>query len=472
MVFFVISISSDSSKESVGTSTARVILFGTIPTTILPTTPTIDLPVIHDNTLLTPTISPTIPTIPPIAPTIQYTSLFINTDSSNSDNPNSPPLQDPYEIAVAQWRSRVVARSSPPSSPIHYILLAPPRLPCRLVVLVLPGHSIPIGRPYRTLPNGVLKMLTVRKDSDSLTDLEVSLEDGYVPYVPREVGLGVDVEDSYEPYTEPDIDTDIQADIDECIAYADAIRVIEDDVRESVREDVLDHVTTDGAVEVIESEQRLQGHRITGVDLEVTTMTERISALEWDNTRLKAISVPTATRSEMTQYAINELIAKRVDEALKPYDAARNPKIEAEIKNDQQDDHVEENVNHGNSYKNVNGNPNGTKGVVALTRWFEKMETVFHISNCPPRYQVKYATCTLLDGALTWWNSHKRTVGVDDAYAMTWKALMKLMTERFQELTLLCTKMVLEDEDKVEKYIGGLPDSIQGNVIAAEPVRL
>ncbi|GJR50028.1 hypothetical protein Tco_1400549 [Tanacetum coccineum] len=33
--------------------------------------------------------------------------------------------------------------------------------------------------------------------------------------------------------------------------------------------------------------------------------------------------------------------------------------------------------------------------VVGLTRWFEKMETVFHISNCPEKYQVKYAfDCT------------------------------------------------------------------------------
>ncbi|GKF99423.1 hypothetical protein Tco_0298206, partial [Tanacetum coccineum] len=27
--------------------------------------------------------------------------------------------------------------------------------------------------------------------------------------------------------------------------------------------------------------------------------------------------------------------------------------------------------------------------VGGLTRWFEKMETVFHISNCPKKYQVK-----------------------------------------------------------------------------------
>ncbi|GJS11466.1 reverse transcriptase domain-containing protein [Tanacetum coccineum] len=43
---------------------------------------------------------------------------------------------------------------------------------------------------------------------------------------------------------------------------------------------------------------------------------------------------------------------------------------------------------------------------------------------------------------------------------------------RFQELTMLCTKMVPEKEDRVEKFIGGLPDNIQGNVIVAEPTRL
>ncbi|GJR36952.1 putative reverse transcriptase domain-containing protein [Tanacetum coccineum] len=147
-------------------------------------------------------------------------------------------------------------------------------------------------------------------------------------------------------------------------------------------------------------------------------------------------------------------------------------------------------------------NFSGTEGVVGLTRWFEKMETVFNISNCPPKYQVKYATCTLQDSALTWWNSHKRTIGVDAAYAMNWAGLMKLMTEvycprneiqkmetelwnltvkgndltaytqRFQELILLCTRMVPDEEDRVERFIGGLPDNIQGNVIAANPARL
>ncbi|GKF85869.1 hypothetical protein Tco_0253696, partial [Tanacetum coccineum] len=71
----------------------------------------------------------------------------------------------------------------------------------------------------------------------------------------------------------------------------------------------------------------------------------------------------------------------------------------------------------------------GTKGVVGLTRWFEKMETVFHISNCPDKYQVKYASCTLLNSALTWWNLHKRTIRVDVASAISWRELIKLMIE-------------------------------------------
>ncbi|GJY44411.1 putative reverse transcriptase domain-containing protein [Tanacetum coccineum] len=90
------------------------------------------------------------------------------------------------------------------------------------------------------------------RDSDSVIDLEVSLEDGYVPYIPREVGLGVDIDDSYEPYTEPDIDSDIQAHIDECIAYADAIRARRVDDRDVVE------TATEEEVESRERETRLR----------------------------------------------------------------------------------------------------------------------------------------------------------------------------------------------------------------------
>nr|GEX85298.1 reverse transcriptase domain-containing protein [Tanacetum cinerariifolium] len=69
------------------------------------------------------------------------------------------------------------------------------------------------------------------------------------------------------------------------------------------------------------------------------------------------------------------------------------------------------------------------QGAVGLARWFKKIESVFYISNCTTNYQVKYATCTLLDSELTWWNSHVKIVRIDAAYEMSWKDLMKMMTK-------------------------------------------
>ncbi|GJY26988.1 alkaline ceramidase-like protein [Tanacetum coccineum] len=60
----------------------------------------------------------------------------------------------------------------------------------------------------------------------------------------------------------------------------------------------------------------------------------------------------------------------------------------------------------------------GTEGVAGLSQWFERMESVFHISNCAVENQVKFATCTLHSVALTWWNTHVKTVGHDAAYGM------------------------------------------------------
>ncbi|GJV07490.1 reverse transcriptase domain-containing protein [Tanacetum coccineum] len=141
----------------------------------------------------------------------------------------------------------------------------------------------------------------------------------------------------------------------------------------------------------------------------------------------------------------------------------------------------------------------GTEGVVELTRWFERMETVFRISNCTVENQIKFTTCNLLGSTLTWWNAYVRTVGNDVAYAMTWTNLKKMMTDkycprgkikklevemwnlkvkgtdvvsynqRFQELALMCARMFPEESDKIERYVGGLPDMIHRSVMASKP---
>ncbi|GJZ99667.1 reverse transcriptase domain-containing protein [Tanacetum coccineum] len=76
-------------------------------------------------------------------------------------------------------------------------------------------------------------------------------------------------------------------------------------------------------------------------------------------------------------------------------------------------------------------------------------------------------------GALTWWNSHVRIVGQDVAYAMTWTDLRKKMTDKYcsrNEMKKLEVELWnLKVKDKVERHVGGLPDMIQGSVVASKP---
>ncbi|GKE77368.1 putative reverse transcriptase domain-containing protein, partial [Tanacetum coccineum] len=122
----------------------------------------------------------------------------------------------------------------------------------------------------------------------------------------------------------------------------------------------------------------------------------------------------------------------------------------------------------------------GTQGMVGLTQWIEKMESIFNISGYAIENQVKFSTCTMLGADLTWWNGELRTLG-PEAYAMTWEELKKKMTnkyypqaytKRFQELTLICIKFVANETKKDDKYISGLPDNIYGNIKSARPKML
>nr|GEW83434.1 reverse transcriptase domain-containing protein [Tanacetum cinerariifolium]GEY06442.1 reverse transcriptase domain-containing protein [Tanacetum cinerariifolium] len=73
----------------------------------------------------------------------------------------------------------------------------------------------------------------------------------------------------------------------------------------------------------------------------------------------------------------------------------------------------------------------GTEGIVGLSEWLEKMESVFHISGCVVDNQVKFATCTMLGATLTWWNGHVRTLGHKAVYAMTWGTFKKKMMDKY-----------------------------------------
>ncbi|GJR75429.1 putative reverse transcriptase domain-containing protein [Tanacetum coccineum] len=89
--------------------------------------------------------------------------------------------------------------------------------------------------------------------------------------------------------------------------------------------------------------------------------------------------------------------------------------------------------------------------------------------------QVKFATCTLHSVALTWWNTHVKIVGHDAAYGMLWKTLMKMMTDKYcprneiKKLEMEIWDLKVKESDKIEKYVGGLPDMIHGSVVASKP---
>ncbi|GJV85107.1 putative reverse transcriptase domain-containing protein [Tanacetum coccineum] len=130
---------------------------------------------------------------------------------------------------------------------------------------------------------------------------------------------------------------------------------------------------------------------------------------------------------------------------------------------------------------------------------FERTESVFSRSNCAEENKVTYATGTLTEDALYWWNAYAQPFGIEQANRITWTELKRLLANkyyprnevkkmedefytlvvkgndpkayvrRFQELAVLCPNMVPNTEKLMEAFIGGLPQSIKGNVTASKP---
>ncbi|GJW03283.1 reverse transcriptase domain-containing protein [Tanacetum coccineum] len=120
---------------------------------------------------------------------------------------------------------------------------------------------------------------------------------------------------------------------------------------------------------------------------------------------------------------------------------------------------------------------------------------------CFNENKVDYATGTLTDDALSWWNSYAQPIGINQANQITWTELKRLLTDkycprtevkkmedefynlvvkgndlktyirRFQELAVLCPNMV-PIETTYGVFINGLPRSIEGNVTASKPQTL
>ncbi|GJY51391.1 hypothetical protein Tco_0442238, partial [Tanacetum coccineum] len=79
---------------------------------------------------------------------------------------------------------------------------------------------------------------------------------------------------------------------------------------------------------------------------------------------------------------------------------------------------------------------NGTEGAVGLIRWFERTESVFSRSYCAEENKVTFATGTLTDDALSWWNAYAQPIGIEQANKITWAELKRLLINTINGILL------------------------------------
>ncbi|GKD88442.1 hypothetical protein Tco_1363949 [Tanacetum coccineum] len=153
-------------------------------------------------------------------------------------------------------------------------------------------------------------------------------------------------------------------------------------------------------VETVEHDIEILHDRAEAAKQQVKVLHDSLRIAHKRITELQRMST---TRQGLNSATIEQLIAQLIANAMTAYEENRN------------------------SINKANHKASGSTGGNGRSRWFEKMELVFHIENG----QVKYAKCTLMDGALTWWNSYVKTIGLDAAYKTTWKVLKQIIIDEY-----------------------------------------
>nr|GEV74192.1 hypothetical protein [Tanacetum cinerariifolium] len=433
--------------------------------TVPATTPTIDPPVTYDDTLLipteTPTISPITSTIPPTAPTTHYTSPFIHTDSSDDDTPNTPPspTHEIPPVEVAPPTGQILPTPFGRDSPSYSLNTS---LDSSLDALFdsSPGHSF-LDHSSPALPSG---MRSSHQYKVFLIDLLLLSRDHIILLLWVLLSWGIDARVMVETVAREEVETSAKGTVE--LRYDRVTHpVVSDDIHEPVQDE--------GAIEVTYEtlgNMRDQGHKIVAMGQQCDVLSKRVSELEWDNTRLRVSSssallgicksyllgtmmiMPnTQSGATMTHEAVSELIARRVVETLEAQDASRNLEPLAEGGDEQGgengDDYKGGNRGgdgNGNGNRGVNGNGNGGEN--------ENRNDNGNIGgNGYENHNVKFGGFMPV------------------AREYTYQDFLKCQPLNFKGAEGVG---FTHEEDKVKRFIGGLPDNIQGNVITAKPTRL
>ncbi|GKC00860.1 hypothetical protein Tco_0986996 [Tanacetum coccineum] len=123
---------------------------------------------------------------------------------------------------------------------------------------------------------------------------------------------------------------------------------------------------------------------------------------------------------------------------------------------------------------------NGTEGAVGIIRWFERTESVFSQSRCAEENKVTFATGTLTDDALSWWNAYAQPMGIeqikkmeDEFYGLTVIGSdLKTYIRRFQGLHFLSPNMCTITEKTYEASSGGTAAKALKETLLLQNLRL
>ncbi|GKA33030.1 putative reverse transcriptase domain-containing protein [Tanacetum coccineum] len=528
-------------EESVGSHVPRVILFGTIPTSIpvIPMVPA-QVPIVPADPLVVPkvgavsVISPTIvldlvdyssssnsdPSEDslPLAPELPFVSPFLCSDDSEADSESE--LAEPYLLPRSSPHDTLAPSSKFPLAP----LVALPRIHRRPAILVhlqihyqthhqfilqdamhhvsfIQDHrlelhhlessldssfersldsSLPFAGPSRKRCRSPttfvpLSTLVSRLIAPTLVDLlppckrfrdSYSLEDSREEHMEigtadveavANLGIGDEVgaptEDGIDPLvtggisesTRGDV-TNLEGTLYDIVHYMSEVpldRIIEFETTQrqleagqlmasEERADLTDRIRSLGRENLrVRALLYIERYQVDNLCRHMTLSQEEFRQIRRDRDdtrrRLRRLEslIMTITRSSMTPKANEELINQQVAEALATYEANRAADLVVESQSQNGED-----GNNGNGGANGNGNIRGNlnrngggngdinhnendRGVKPVVR-----ECTYHSTSKEPKEFV-----------LTWWNSHKRTIGIDAAFAMSWRELMKLMAK-------------------------------------------
>nr|GEV33181.1 retrotransposon protein, putative, Ty3-gypsy subclass [Tanacetum cinerariifolium] len=417
MAASAISISSDSSDESVRSPPSRVIVFGDIPT------------VIPYTSVITPETSAIAPVISSAAPVVETTIVASPTGLCGLVPYSDLDSDSPNEMASPEVTTRSSSPSDFPIAPV----ISPPGTRRRAAILIRPEEAIPLGCPYHTRPNRPRRFMTARKSPTNSVPSSALVMGSLAPTRADLLPPRKRFRDLYSPETSMEKDTEIGT-----TKTRDGREL---DIFD--RDEVRDHIEVDPKDDREEFEASAGDIVVLGIDpRSVSIIDEEI--------------IKPVRRDSSSSSSTGDVTVRSVEDM--PVD------LDDAIRNFYH--HMSENgngTNRNGNGRNGNGDGRGdrpaarectyqdfmkcqplsfkgTEGVVGLIRWCEKMEIIELMKLMTevyyPRNEIQKMETEL-------WNF---PVKYND---------MATYTQRFQELTMMCTKIVSEEEDRVEKFIGG-----------------